>query len=146
SRGVDQVRVQEGTARPQMRTDVPVNLADAFEVSQVVQAAGGNNGVERAKLLGQPADLEEVGPMKLEALPVLRREVSCAIQHPLGAILRSARRARFPLEDEHAAGSVAGTDTPDGAGCVIGEWTHAADHLKPSGSTRVFRLLPLRPV
>ena len=85
-----------------MRADVPVNLADALEVAQVVQAAGRNDGVEQAELLGQPVHLEEVGLMQFDALPVLRGKVSCAIQHRLGAILRNARRVRIPVEDKRA--------------------------------------------
>src|SRR5262249_50887027 len=63
-RGVDQVRVQECSAGPQLRADVPVNLTDAREVAQVVQAAGGNHRVERTELAGQPAHVEEIGPMQ----------------------------------------------------------------------------------
>src|SRR5262249_34578196 len=84
--------------------------------------------------------------MQLHALPVLCREVSCAIEHRLGAILENARRIWIPLEDERAHGSVASPDIQDGDGCVVGEWEEVADQLKPFGSTRVFRLLPPHPL
>src|SRR2546425_13085958 len=129
-----------------MRVDLAVDFADALEVAQVVQTAGRNGGVERAELLGQPAHLEEVGLMQFEALSVLRDEVSCAIQHRLGAILRNARRVRIPVEDEHAHWPVAGTDIQDGDGCVVGEWEEVADQLKPLGSARVLSLLPPHPL
>src|SRR3989441_13127469 len=84
--------------------------------------------------------------MQFEALPILRDEVSCAIQHWLGAILRNARRVRIPVEDEHAHWPVARTDIQDGDGCIVGEREEVADQLKPLGSARILSLLPPHPL
>src|SRR5712692_1938081 len=84
--------------------------------------------------------------MQFEALPILRDEVSCTIQHRLGAILLNARRVRIPVEDEHAHRPVARTDIQDGNGCVVGKWEEVADQLEPLGSARVLSLLPPHPL
>src|SRR5262245_11327625 len=49
-RSIDQVEVQEDPAGPQVLANLPIDLADAREVSQVVQAAGRHGGVERSEL------------------------------------------------------------------------------------------------
>src|SRR5262249_53339342 len=145
-RGTDQIFVEEDGARLQMRTNLAVDLADALEVAQVVEAARRDGGRERGGLFRQPIHCEEVGTMRCEKLAIRRGEASCAIQHWLGPIVRNARRVRIPVEDEPAQRPVTRTDIQDGDCGVLGKGKEVAHQLKPLGPTRIFSLFLPHPL
>src|SRR5882762_6015013 len=84
--------------------------------------------------------------MQLEALSVPRTKMARAIQHRLGAVLRHARRARIPVEYEHAHRPVARPDIEDGDSRVAREGEEIADQLKLLGSALVLGLLTAHPL
>jgi hypothetical protein len=77
--GIDQVQVQKNTARLQVRADIAVDLADALEITQIVQAAGGHSSVKGAKLLRQPGFVEEVGLVGLKTRAVTGHDLPCML-------------------------------------------------------------------
>src|SRR5215470_3129239 len=123
-----------------MRTNLVVDLADALEVAQVVEATRRDGGLERAELFRLPTHREEVGQMRYKTLAIWRAEASCAIQHRLGPIVRNARRVRIPVEDEPAQRPVTSTDIQNGDCGVLGKRKEVAYQLEPLGPTRILSL------
>src|SRR5262245_15817077 len=69
--GIEQVEVQKDASWLQVRANVIVDLADAREIAQVVEATGGHSGVKGAALLWQPMLVKEIGLIgsKAPAIP-----------------------------------------------------------------------------
>src|SRR4029453_5191930 len=108
--GVDQVQVQKDAPWLQVRTDIAINLADALEITQIVQTTNRHGGVKGARLLRQPVFVEEVRLVGLKACAVTGHDLPCTLQHRRGTILGNTGGVGELIEDEFTHWSVTGTD------------------------------------
>src|SRR5262245_35348082 len=124
--GVDQVQVQKDTARLQVYADIAVDLADALEITQVVQTAHRYGGVKGAKLLRQPVFVKEVGLVGLKARAVTGHDLPRPLQHRLGTVLGNAGGVGELIKDEPTHWPIPGADIQDRDCGVCRKWEQVA--------------------
>src|SRR6266852_3996844 len=144
--GIDQVKVQKDAARLQVRADITVDLADALEITQVVQTASGHCSVKGTELLRQPVFVEEVSLVGLKARAVTGHDLPRLLQHRLGTILGNTSGVGELVEDELTHWPVTGADIQDRDCGVCRKREQVAQELEPLGSRRVCSPLPRDPL
>ena len=125
-RGVDQVKIQKDAARLQVRADIAVDLADALEIAQIMQTAGGHGGIKGAKVLRQPVFVEEVGLVGLKARAITGHDLPGPLQHRLGTVLGNAGGVGELIEDELTHWPITGADIQERDCGVCRKWEQVA--------------------